>query len=645
MGKAAVAFLSIFVVLLMVPYYSHAQNKKSQSLVIRVGDHKEFKKLIRTRTNFLVVCSSSSKATSKVMKVFDEVANEMKGKATLAYINCGDDKKLCKKIKVNPSTFVLRHYKDGEFNKEYDRKVSYTSMVNFLNDPTGEAPWEEDPTANNVVHVMSEDGWGKLLRKAKNPILAMFYAPWCGYCKKLKPEFAEAATLLKSNFVLAGLDVDRQEMIGLRMRYNITGFPTLYYFVNGEIKFKYGGENSKEGILKWLNNPQAPKEPVKEKDWADEGETEVHHLNDAGFKSFVLDNPSVLVMFYAPWCGHCKKMKPAYTDAAAALKEQNIQGKLAALDATKNPATAKEFGVKGYPTVKYFKDGEFQYDMNGRTEAEIIEFMKDPQAPPPPPPPEPAWEDTESEVVHLTGDTFKTIKKKKWSLIMFYAPWCGHCKKAKPEYTRAAANFADDSKVMFAAMDCTKPDNQKTCSQNDVTGYPTFKYFNYGKNPQKYMGGRLQNNFIAFMENPNNPAPEPNSKPATKSYDEQWKEFKGYNSVEFLTSENFEFTVANTSPTLVFFYAPWCKHCSTVKPDYAKAAATVEKEGTGQLAVVDVTMQQEWSDTFGLTGLPTFKLYKKDGTAEDYQREGGRSYQDFVDYMRRKSAESKKDEL
>ena len=147
------------------------------------------------------------------------------------------------------------------------------------------------------------------------------------------------------------------------------------------------------------------------------------------------------------------------------------------------------------------------------------------------------------------------------------------------------------------------------------------------------------------MENPNNPAPEPNSKPATKSYDEQWKEFKGYNSVEFLTSENFEFTVANTSPTLVFFYAPWCKHCSTVKPDYAKAAATVEKEGTGQLAVVDVTMQQEWSDTFGLTGLPTFKLYKKDGTAEDYQREGGRSYQDFVDYMRRKSAESKKDEL
>jgi len=73
-----------------------------------------------------------------------------------------------------------------------------------------------------------------------------------------------------------------------------------------------------------------------------------------------------------------------------------------------------------------------------------------------------------------------------------------------------------------------------------------------------------------------------------------------------------------------------------------------ESEGNGQLAVVDVTMQEEWSDTFGLTGLPTFKLYKKNGEAVAYQREGGRSYQDFVDYMRRMASEDKsgsKDEL
>ena len=42
--------------------------------------------------------------------------------------------------------------------------------------------------------------------------------------------------------------------------------------------------------------------------------------------------------------------------------------------------------------------------------------------------------------------------------------------------------------MCFAALDCTS--HTEVCTNNDVTGYPTFKYFNYGKNPQKYMGGR-----------------------------------------------------------------------------------------------------------------------------------------------------------
>lgn len=67
---------------------------------------------------------------------------------------CREAKKLCKKQKIpREEPFVLKHYKDGEFNKDYDRKYTEKSVTNFMKDPTGDLPWDEDDSAKDVVHI------------------------------------------------------------------------------------------------------------------------------------------------------------------------------------------------------------------------------------------------------------------------------------------------------------------------------------------------------------------------------------------------------------------------------------------------------------------------------------------------------------
>ncbi|KAK0050068.1 protein disulfide-isomerase A5, partial [Biomphalaria pfeifferi] len=470
--------------------------------------------------------------------------------------------------------------------------------------------------------------FSKLLKKDRNPLLVMFYAPWCGYCKRLKPEFAAAASEVKNDATLVGIDVDKPHMMHLRLQYNITGFPTLYYFENGHLKFKYGGENNKAGIISWLQNPQESKEKETEVEWADEN-SNVFHLTDLTFNEFIKQNPSVLVMFYAPWCGHCKQMKPGYTEAAQFLKDEEIPGVLAAVDATKEKKIALENNIKGFPTIRYFRNGEFAFEVNERDKDKIIEFMKDPKEPPPPPPQEMKWEEIESDIVHLTDDTFKQfLKKKKHCLVMFYAPWCGHCKKSKPEYMAAATVYKEDPKVAFAAVDCTV--HTGTCNSHDVKGYPTFKYFNYGKNAQKYMGGREKNDFITFMKDPQNAAASSSNSLPLETLENQWKFLNGYQSLQFLTSTNFDSVIAENVQTLVLFYAPWCGHCKQMKPDFAEAAEIVKKEGLGTLGVVDATIEKELADKFNIKGFPTLKLFT-DGHEIEYS--SGRAKEDLVQYM------------
>jgi len=76
-------------------------------------------------------------------------------------------------------------------------------------------------------------------------------------------------------------------------------------------------------------------------------------------------------------CGHCKAMKPAYGEVAEVLKRENLNGFMAAVDATKEKKIADKYDLKGFPTLKYFQKGAYMWDLNERTKEGLLAFMKE----------------------------------------------------------------------------------------------------------------------------------------------------------------------------------------------------------------------------------------------------------------------------
>jgi len=75
-----------------------------------------------------------------------------------------------------------------------------------------------------------------------------FYAPWCGHCKSLAPEWLKAAKALKGIVNVGAVDMDADQSVGAP--YNIRGFPTIKIFAsNKNSPSDYNGARTAQGIV------------------------------------------------------------------------------------------------------------------------------------------------------------------------------------------------------------------------------------------------------------------------------------------------------------------------------------------------------------------------------------------------------------
>jgi thioredoxin 1 len=76
-------------------------------------------------------------------------------------------------------------------------------------------------------------------------------------------------------------------------------------------------------------------------------------VSDQTFKSEVESGGTVLVDFWAPWCGPCKMIAPVLEE----LDQEVTNVKIAKVNVDDNPESASRFGVMSIPTLIVFKDG------------------------------------------------------------------------------------------------------------------------------------------------------------------------------------------------------------------------------------------------------------------------------------------------
>jgi len=430
--------------------------------------------------------------------------------------------------------------------------------------------------------------------KDNEHILVEFYAPWCGHCKSLAPEYAKAAGMLKeagSAIKLAKVDATVEtEVAG---KFQVQGYPTLKFFRSASPS-EYGGGRTAAEIVTWLNKKTGP--PAKALATEDE------------LKGFIDSSEVVLVGFFADAEGEAAK---AFLAAAADVDDTPC-------GIVTDAALAAAKDVKGDLVVlfKKFDEGRNDLAVEGLTAEAVKAHISANSLP---------------LGVEFTQETAQKIfgGDAKNHLLLFISKSSGEFEKVHADYKSAAAAFK--GKVLFIFVDIDNAENERILEFFGLKkeDCPTVRLINLGEDMTKFKPetvNLLPSAISAFVQS----YLDGKLKPFLMSEEipEDWDK----TGVKVLVGKNFEEVALDaTKAVLVEFYAPWCGHCKSLAPIWDELGAKYKDHENIIIAKMDATANE--LEQVKVHSFPTIKYFPIGEGKEAVDFNGQRTLEGFSKFL------------
>jgi len=434
--------------------------------------------------------------------------------------------------------------------------------------------------------------------------LVKFYAPWCGHCKRLAPDFEKAATKLKSNDPPVTLiDVDCDSEKDLCQKHSVSGYPTLKIFRKGQLSGDYDGPRDAEGIVKYMRGQSGPS--------AKELKTV------ADFEKFIDDEDQSVVGFFETE----SKLKDSFHKVADTERDRFR------FAYTSDAAILKKAGytddIVVYVPKKLhnkFESNEFKYDGNYDTD-KIKSFL--------------IQETTGLAGVRTPSNEFQFIGKLPLVTVVYgldYVKdpkgsnyWRNRVLKVAQDYKRKVF-FSVSSKddyageiEKFGLADRKDSDKPLVLMTTKDGRFGLDKEFSM-ENLKQFVDDVLANKVEPFVK----------SEPIPETQDD----------VKVAVAKNFRELIADVDKdALIEFYAPWCGHCKSLAPKYEELAAKLKDEDV-IIAKMDATAN-DVPPNYDVKGFPTLYWLPKN-TKVPVQYNSGREVKDFIKFIAEHSTDGLK---